>query len=291
MNNGNGVIMKKSVRFRMNSIIIYLILGIVFIISFFPVFYTFMSSFKGNMEILTTGNLLIPKKFVLENYKKAWELADFSTYTKNSIFLSTFCVIGTILSSTICGYSFSRGKFKGKEVLFYVMVSSMFVSLGTLTLYPLLMIMKGVGLSKSLWGVIIIRVFGMNVTNLFIARGYINSISKEIDEAAKIDGCSFFGIYRRIIFPLCKPLIATVAILSFRSSWNDYMLPMVFTMTDPSRMPLVVGIMHLKSSGDAASSWNLMLAGTAISLIPMILIYIAFNKYFISGMTSGAVKG
>ncbi len=283
--------MKKKVRFRVKSIIIYIILSIVFIISFFPVFYTFMSSFKGNMEILTTGNLLIPKEFVLENYKKAWELADFSTYTKNSIFLSTFCVIGTILSSTICGYSFSRGKFKGKEVLFYVMVSSMFVSLGTLTLYPLLMIMKGVGLSKSLWGVIIIRVFGMNVTNLFIARGYINSISKEIDEAAKIDGCSFFGIYRRIIFPLCKPLIATVAILSFRSSWNDYMLPMVFTMTDPSRMPLVVGIMHLKSSGDAASSWNLMLAGTAISLIPMILIYIAFNKYFISGMTSGAVKG
>ncbi|MBQ3891339.1 MAG: carbohydrate ABC transporter permease [Lachnospiraceae bacterium] len=250
-----------------------------------------MSSFKSNMEVLTTGNTLIPKQFVFENYKKAWELADFSTYTKNSIFLSFFCVIGSILSSTICGYAFSRGKFKGKELIFYFMISSMFVSLGTLTLYPLLMIMKFVNLNKSLWGVIIIRVFGMNVTNLFIARGFVTSIPTEIDEAAKIDGCSFFGIYRRIIFPLCKPLVGTVAILSFRSSWNDYMLPMVFTMTDPKRMPLVVGIMHLKSSGSTASAWNLMLAGTAISLIPMIIIYIVFNRLFISGMTAGAVKG
>lgn len=270
---------------------VYIFLAIFFVISFFPVFFTFMSSFKSNMEILTTGNTLIPKHFVLENYTKAWKMADFSTYTKNSVFLAVFCVLGAIMSSTVCGYAFARGKFKGKEIIFYFMISSMFVSLGTLTLYPLLMIMKAVHLNKSLWGVIIIRVFGMNVTNLFIARGYITSIPSEIDEAAKIDGCSFFGIYRRIIFPLCKPLIATVAILAFRSAWNDYMLPMVFTMTDTSRMPLVVGVMHLKSSGAAASAWNLMLAGTAISLIPMIIIYIAFNRFFISGMTAGAVKG
>lgn len=282
--------MGKTKRHFFNALV-YLSLALFFVISFFPVFFTFMSSFKSNLDILTTGNTLIPKHFVLENYTKAWEAADFSTYTKNSVFLSLFCVLGSILSSTMCGYAFSRGKFKGKELIFYFMISSMFVSLGSLTLYPLLMIMKTVHLNKSLWGVIIIRVFGMNVTNLFIARGFITSIPQEIDEAAKIDGCSFFGIYRRIIFPLCKPLIATVAILAFRSAWNDYMLPMVFTMTDTSRMPLVVGIMHLKSSGEAASSWNLMLAGTAISLIPMILIYIGFNRFFISGMTAGAVKG
>ncbi len=282
--------MGKLKRILRNSAV-YIFLSAFFVISFFPVFFTFMSSFKSNMEILTTGNRLIPKAFVVENYIKAWKMADFSIYTKNSVFLAVFCVLGAVMSSTICGYAFSRGKFKGKEIVFYFMVSSMFVSLGTLTLYPLLMEMKAVHLNKSLWGVIIIRVFGMNVTNLFIARGYITSIPSEIDEAAKIDGCSFVGIYRRIIFPLCKPLIATVAILAFRSAWNDYMLPMVFTMTDTKRMPLVVGVMHLKSSGAAASAWNLMLAGTVISLVPMIVIYIAFNRFFISGMTAGAVKG
>ena len=273
------------------SLAIYLFLILFFIISFFPVLFTFMSSFKSNMEILTTGNSIFPKEFVFDNYVRAWQMADFETYTKNSVFLSLFCVLGAILSSTCCGYVFSRGKFRGKEFVYYLMISSMFVSLGTLTLYPLLMMMKVVGLNKSLWGVIIIRVFGMNVTNLFIARGFISTIPQEIDEAAKIDGCSFFRIYYNIIFPLCKPLIATVAILAFRSSWNDYMLPMVFTMTDPKRMPLVVGIMRLKSSGAAASSWNLMLAGTAISLIPLMVIYLVFNRYFVAGMTSGAVKG
>ena len=275
----------------LRGIPLYLFLAVFFLIAFFPVLFTFLSSFKSNMDILTTGNSLIPKEFVTENYVKAWQMADFSTYTKNSIFLSFFCVLGAVLSSTCCGYVFSRGKFKGKEAVWYLMISSMFVSLGTLTLYPLLMIMKVINLNRSLWGVIIIRVFGMNVTNLFIARGYVNTIPTEIDEAARIDGCSFFRIYYNIIFPLCKPLIATVAILAFRSSWNDYMLPMVFTMTDTKRMPLVVGIMRLKSSGAAASSWNLMLAGTAISLIPMMVIYLVFNRYFVTGMTSGAVKG
>ncbi len=270
---------------------VWLFLCAFFVISFFPVLFTFMSSFKSNMEILTTANSIFPKQFVLENYSKAWKMADFSTYTKNSVFLSFFCVLGAILSSTCCGYVFSRARFRGKEFVYYLMISSMFVSLGTLTLYPLLMIMRVINLNKSLWGVIIIRVFGMNVTNLFIARGYITTIPTEIDEAAKIDGCSFFRIYYNIIFPLCKPLIATVAILAFRSSWNDYMLPMVFTMTDPKRMPLVVGIMRLKSSGAMASSWNLMLAGTAISLIPMMTIYLIFNRYFVAGMTNGAVKG
>ena len=111
--------MRKRFRFKPVDLIIYIFLFAFFIIAFFPVLYTFMSSFKSNMDILTTGNKLFPTKFVLENYKKAWELADFSTYTKNSIFLSFFCVIGSVISSTVCGYAFDRGRFKGKEVIFY----------------------------------------------------------------------------------------------------------------------------------------------------------------------------
>ena len=147
------------------------------------------------------------------------------------------------------------------------------------------------GINRSLWGVIVIRVLGLNVTNLFIARTFIRSISPEIDEAAKIDGCSFFRIYTHIIFPLLKPLIASIGILEFRAAWNDYMMPMVFTLSNPDRMPLVVGVVNLKNSGEAASAWNLMLAGSSLSLIPMILVYIIFNRYFIEGLTSGSVKG
>ena len=270
---------------------IYIILILITIFALFPVVYTILGSFKGNMELLAEGNRLFPRKFVMDNYEQAWEMANFQKYTINSLFMSGTIVLGTIFTTTIAGYVFERGKFPMKNLLFTLVVSSMFVSLGSLTLYPTFVIAKVFGINKTLWGVIIIRVFGLNVTNLFITRSYIRSLSKEIDEAAKVDGCSFFGIYWRIIFPLLKPLIATIAILVFRHSWNDYLMPMVFTLSNPDRMPLIVGIMNLKSSGEAASSWNLMLAGSSIALIPMIVVYLMFNRFFIEGLTAGSVKG
>ena len=270
---------------------IFLALSLIFIVTIFPVFYTLMGSFKGNQELLTSGARVIPEKFVWDNYIQAWNLANFEKYTLNSIFMSVSIMLGTVITSTTAGYVFERATFRGKNLLFTLVVSSMFVSLGSLTLYPTLMIAKVFGINKSLWGVILIRVFGLNVTNLFISRTYIRSISIEIDEAAKIDGCSFFRNFRSIIFPLLKPLIATIAILEFRYAWNDYLMPMVFTLSNPDRMPLVVGVVNLKSTGEAASAWNLMLAGSAIALLPMILVYIIFNRYFIEGLTSGSVKG
>jgi multiple sugar transport system permease protein len=278
-------------RRNISTIIIYAVLIVVFCFTFFPVFYTFMASFKSNREILTTGNRIIPETFVFDNYSQAWRLGNFRQYTFNSIWMSLFIVAGVIVNSIISGYVFARGHFAGKQFLYYLILSSMFVSLGSLTLYPLLMISKVVHLNRSLWGVIIIRIFATNTTNLFIARSYIEAIPTEIDQAAKIDGCSFFQIFRHIIAPLCVPIVATVGILTFRSAWNDYLLPMVFTISNPQRMPLIVGVINLKSAGEAASSWNLMLAGTAISLIPMIIVYICFNRYFIEGLTSGSVKG
>ena len=270
---------------------IYIILILITIFALFPVVYTILGSFKGNMELLAEGNRLFPRKFVMDNYEQAWEMANFQKYTINSLFMSGTIVLGTIFTTTIAGYVFERGKFPMKNLLFTLVVSSMFVSLGSLTLYPTFVIAKVFGINKTLWGVIIIRVFGLNVTNLFITRSYIRSLSKEIDEAAKVDGCSFFGIYWRIIFPLLKLLIATIAILEFRHSWNDYLMPMVFTLSNPDRMPLIVGIMNLKSSGEAAFSWNLMLAGSSIALIPMIVVYLMFNRFFIEGLTAGSVKG
>ena len=257
----------------------------------FPLLYTFFGSFKSNMDLLAGGVSIFPSKFILDNYTQAWELANFKQFTFNSIFLAFFIVVGSILTTTTSAYVFERGKFKGKNIIFAMVVSSMFVSLGSLTLYPQLMIAKVFGINQTLWGVIIIRVFGMNVTNLFVARAYIRTISPEIDESAKVDGCTFFKTFRSIIFPLLKPLIATLAILQFRFAWNDYLMPMVFTLSNPKRMPLVVGIMNLKGSGAAASSWNLMLAGTSIAIVPMIIVYVIFNRYFIQGLTAGAVKG
>ncbi|BBI36598.1 carbohydrate ABC transporter permease [Cohnella abietis] len=269
---------------------LYVFLTLLAAIVIFPIFYVVISSMKNTASILTSTSFF-PKQMTLDNYVKAWNLSNFKVYVWNSIYMCTFIVFGTIVTSITSGYVFSRGRFKGKGPLLALITFSMFISAGSLYLYPQLNIAKILHINNSLWGVIIIYIFGINVTNLYLAKGFIDGIPKEIDEAAKMDGCSFFRIFYNIIFPLTKPLIATVGLLAFMNSWNDYLLPMVFTLGNPDMQPLVVGIVSMKSSGESVTSWDLMMAGTVLSVIPMLIVFISLNKYFVAGLTSGAIKG
>lgn len=270
--------------------VLYTILGILAVVTIFPIFYIILSSFKSTADILTSVSFF-PTKFMFSNYARAWEKSNFQTYMWNSLFMCAFIVAGTILSSTASGYVFSRGRFPGKRSLLAVITASMFISVGSLYLFPQLQVAKALGLNTSLWGVIVIYIFGVNVTNLYLSKGFIDAIPREIDEAARIDGCGFFRLFYSVIFPLTKPLIATVGLLAFMNSWNDYLLPLVFTLGNPDKQPLVVGIISMKSSGEGVSSWDLMMAGTTMAVIPMLVVFILLNKYFVEGLTSGAVKG
>lgn len=271
--------------------VIYIFLIILAVLAVFPVIYILLSSFKSNQEILVGGIKLLPENWLLDNYEQAWNLANFGRLTFNSVFYAACVVVGCVIASITSGYVFARGTTKITKVINTMVLCSMFISIGTLSLYPQLNLAKAIGLSGSLWGPIIIHVFGMNATQVFIATGYIRQISKEIDEAARIDGCGFFKIFWKIIFPLCKPLIATSGLMAFRTAWSDYLLPYVFTISAKDKWPLVVGVVSLKSSGEAISSWNLMLAGISISILPMLIVYLFLNRYFIAGLTEGAVKG
>lgn len=281
--------MNKGLRITGKALLYTIMIGFSILVAF-PIVYTVLSSFKSNQEILA-GGTIIPEKFVLNNYKQAWQLANFKQYTWNSIYMCFFSVIGVVITSTFAGYVFARGHFPGKKVIFAVFTAMMFISFGSATLYPLLKVAKFLHINKNLWGVIFITVFGVNITNIYLIRGYVLALPYEIDEAAIIDGCSFFMVFVKVVAPLLKPIIATVAILAFQQSWNNYLLPMVFTMSNPQSRPLVVGVVALKSTGEAAASWNLMMAGTTISLVPILIVFLFFNRYFISGITSGAVKG
>ena len=167
----------------------------------------------------------------------------------------------------------------------------MFISLGSITIYPTFEVLDFFGISQSLWGLLITKLFGIGIVNIYLVRSYILTLPKSMDESAEIDGCSFIGIFFKIIAPLLKPILATIGILAFQGSWNDYLMPTIFTMTRPEQRTLIVGVMALKNSEAAASSWNLMLAGATVSLIPVLIAYAFANKYFVSGLASGAVKG
>ena len=281
---------RKSINVVKNILLYVMITSLLCIIAI-PLLYTFFGSFKTTKEILTGNGGLLPQSFRFDNYVEAWKLADFATYTWNSVYYSIIIVIGNIITSTMGGYVFARAHFKGKKAVFAILTATMFVSLGSIGIYPTLNIAKFLHINKSLLGVIIINIFGVHITNVYIVRGFVESLPKELDEAAKIDGCGFFGIFVRIIFPLLKPAIATIAIMGFRNAWNDYLLPMVFTMANPKNATLPVGLVALKGQSDAATAWNLILAGAVISILPIVIVYVSFNKYFMNGVAAGAVKG
>lgn len=269
----------------------YLFLFVMVLISVFPVLYILLASFKTNLEIMVGGTNLLPKVWQISNYIEAWKQADFSLYTFNSIYMCFFVVVGCIITATVEGYIFSRGTTLFSKFAYKMVTVSMFISLGALALYPQLGLAKIFGLNGTLWGPIIINVFGLNVTQVLLSTTYLKQIPMEIDEAAKIDGCSFFRTFVSIIFPLIKPLIGTIGLVAFRIAWSDYLLPYVFTISAPEKMTLVVGIVMLKNGGATASAMNLMMAGISISLIPMLIVYFILNKFFVAGITEGAIKG
>ena len=276
-----------------SKIIIYIILLFVAVITIFPVFSVISASFKTNMEILTMPEKILPQHWSLDNYKTAMNSENFhlGRMLFNSIWFSVSTVIITLFTSSVCGYVFARGEFRGKKVIFVVFSALMFISLGSITVYPTLQLLSKVGLSSSLVGLLVLQCFGIPVINMYLVRGFINALPRELDEAATIDGCTFTGILFRIIFPLLKPVLATVSILSFNSSWNNYVMPSIFTMTKPEQQTLIVGIMALKNSGESAVSWNILFAATTLAVAPVLIIFLFANKYITDGMVAGAVKG
>ncbi len=281
---------KNKKRFDLSVILSYVFLLALLFLVIFPVIFEFVNSFKSNMEILAGMNFW-PTEWTFDNYKQAWTVANFAKYTWNSVYYCFFNVMIGLIFSAINGYIFARAEFPGKNVIFGIKTGMMFVTLGTSSMYPTLQILKALHLNTSLWGLIIMHFFGSSITNIFLVRSFIFSLPKEMDEAAEIDGCTFLGIFFRIILPLLKPVMATIGILSFQSSWNDYLMPMIVTLANPEQRTLPVGLKALAGSSDAAASWNLVMAGAVISSLPMIIIYLFLNKYFVKGMTAGAVKG
>lgn len=261
-------------------------------IALFPIFYAIMGSFKSNMDFITGASGIIPKEWHFENYVQAWNEVNFARYTFNSILVTACAIAGSLVMTSMGGYVFARGVFPGKKMIMNMFLATMFLATGAITIFPIFSIIRSLNLNGSLWGLIIVYIFSISVANIYLMMAYIKGIPQEIDEAAIIDGCGFFTIYARIIMPLCLPITATVALLLFKFTWNDYMLPMVFTLSDDNLKTLTVGVTSLKNSGGSGSSaYNLMLAGTTIALGPMILFYSLTSKFFVSGITAGALKG
>lgn len=271
--------------------LVWLFMLILALVTIFPVVYIILGSFKSNVELLVGGSNIFPTKWHPENYLKAWTNANFARYTMNSLTISVGVMLLSLFFSTMAGYVFSRTTFKFKDIIYGIFIAFMFINVGSVSIRPLFELAVKLHMNNNLISIILISVGSGQATFIFLARGFVDGVPRDLDEAAKIDGCSFFGTFWRIILPVLKPVMATIALLSFRQGWNEYIMPLVFTMSNERMRPLTVGVNMLKSTGGGAADWNVMFAGATIAIVPMLIVYCCFSKYFMGGSTAGAVKG
>ncbi|OYO84357.1 multiple sugar transport system permease protein [Lachnotalea glycerini] len=281
----------KSKAYYFATTIKYFFLTLIALLTIYPIIYVVFGSFKENKELVLGGINILPKSFIVSNYVEAWQRANFARYTLNSMILSIAVMLLTLVISTMAGYCFARKDFFMKEVIYGIFLVFMFINVGSVSLRPLFELAVKLKINSSLLPVILISTGMGQATYIFLVRGYMNAVPKELDEAATLDGCSFFQIYYKIMLPVLKPVMASIALLSFRGAWNEYILPLVFTMTNEKLRPLTVGVVALRKAGDGAAAWNIMFAGSTIAIMPILLVYIFASKHFMGGLTAGSVKG
>ena len=279
----------KNMSAKIAKVCAVLFLFIMIVFTLYPIIYTVLGSLKTNAE-LTAGGSFFPKKWQFKNYYQAFVQADFVKYTLNSVILAVSTTILAVVTCALAGFIFARRNFAGKKIWLALYTSMMFISLGSVTLYPIYQFLQDVGLSKSMTG-LVIALTGGQAVNVLLVMGFVKGIPKELDEAAIIDGCTIYGVFGRVILPLMKPILAVVALFVFRNTWNDYITTLIMTITNPKLQTLTVAVVQLKYSVNAAAEWHIMLAGASIAIIPILAVYLFCNKQFIAGLTAGAVKG
>lgn len=278
---------------RINDMAAYVFLFALLAVVVFPLVYAAAASFKPMSELFSCAEKVFPVHPTFDNYKTVLtsKTIRLGRMFWNSTYYTIFCVIIALVVSTVNAYVFERGNFPCKKLIFVVFSALMFIDMGSITVYPLFGILNTIHLNKSLFGLIIIKALGIPIVNIYLVKSYISTLPRELDESAKIDGCSFTGIFFRILLPLLKPILATVGVFAFNAAWNEYLMPTIFTISLPEQQTLMVGINALKSTGESAANWTVMLAAAVISTLPVLVSYAAANKYFVQGLTAGAVKG
>ncbi|WP_307894001.1 carbohydrate ABC transporter permease [Bacillus swezeyi] len=259
------------------------------IILLYPVIWLMVSSFKESASIFTTSHSLIPDPFVISNYAEGWKgIAGqpFITFIKNSLIIVGFSTVGAVLSSAFIAYGFARIPFKGKAFWFACMMVTMMLP------HEVLMIPQYIIFAKLDWlnsfkPIVVPQFFG-HAFFIFLMIQFIRTIPVELDEAAKIDGCSRLGIFFRVILPLIAPALATSAIFSFYWKWEELINPLLY-LNKPELYPVSLAL-KLFLDTETASNWGAMFAMSVISLLPVMIVFFAFQKSIVQGISMSGLK-
>lgn len=282
-----------SIRRLASSTLSYLILTFYLLLSLYPFLWMVSSALKSNREVLASRSL-IPQEIRFDIIVNTWNQLNFWKYFLNSVIVSVAVVLGVVLVYSLAGYGFAKTSFWGREFFFVGFLSLLLVP-GVTILVPLVQLLKALDLIgreankvSTYIGLILPMVNGAGPFAIFLFRNYFASLPHELHDAALVDGSSELGIYFRIFLPLSAPAIATVGILNFISSWNAFIWPsIVLNNPDWFTLPLKLKDLDLQ----IVIQWNVRMAGSLITVIPVIIVFLLLQRYYIQGLTAGALKG
>lgn len=287
---------KKNNALKILTIVILSIWGI---ITLLPIIFVIFTAFKTDPEISLSGFKWLPSSFTnFENFIQAWHMGDWLGYFKNSVIITVVVVAGSLVINSLAGYAFARLDFKGKNILFMAVLMGMMVSPQSIIIPQFVMLRSfplvggnnilgqgGTGLLDSYAALIIPFLAGS--FGIFLCRQFYSTFPRELDEAARIDGCGPVKTYIYIFLPMSKTILATLTILKSVSTWNDFFYPLILTSSEKMKT-VQLGLQMFR--GSTATHYNWLMAATLITSIPMVILYFCAQKYFVQGIASTGMK-
>lgn len=257
------------------------------IIFILPLIWMVRSAFMDASKIFIVPPIWIPESFALDNFKKALDTVPFDRYFLNTLFIAVLNVTGAVLTSALCAYSFSRLRWRGRDLIFGILMTGLMLPYAV-TLIPTFLGWRTVIGPNSYLPLIVPAWFGGGAFNIFLIRQFMNAIPRELDEAALVDGAGYFYIFSRVIMPLSRSAIIVVALFQFLGVWNDFLGPLVYINKD-SMFTLALGLQQFL--GYYTAQWELLMAAATMIIIPPVILFVLGQRYFMQGIVLSGIKG
>jgi ABC-type glycerol-3-phosphate transport system permease component len=260
-------------------------LVVVGLVWMYPFLWVLATAFKERRDAFTAGASLVPVEWVFENFPRAWAEAGVSRYFLNTVLYAGSSTVIELVKAALCGYVLARYDFPGRTWLYRLIVATLFVPVASIII-PQFELIDSLGLLNTRTGVVLAMSGAAGALYVLLFVGFFEAMPRELFDAAKVDGAGFVRTFR-LVLPLAKPVIAVVVIFNFIAGWNEFNIPFVFTLSQPELQNLAVGMKSFQ--GENALDWTGLSAGMVFSFVPMLVIFLAFQNYFIRGL-AGAVK-
>ena len=262
----------------------FLIAGAVLVLV--PYLWMVVTSLKSEEDMFQVGilNSLVPSQLRWQNYREAWNQYPLGRWLFNTFLVAAIETVSTVITSVLAGYTFARLRFWGRDVLFLFYLGAMMVPV-QVTLIPSFIIVRSLGLLNSYSGIAILHV--VQFFGVFLMRQFFLNIPSELEDAARIDGCSWFEVLWRIVLPVCMPAVGALSVLAFTAGWNNFLWPLV-VINKPEIMTIMVGLASMRGE---VTPWGQLMAATAISALPLTVIYMVCQRFFTQGIVMTGIKG